>query len=138
MRVLSYHLKAITALYSPCTLWNLNYFTSSFVEIFKPFFPCSGKSAFYYPKCGKFYFPCCGKYHKVLATLCMEFSIQHILHIVEHKLFYFKFCGKVYPFCPHSGKYIGISTMWKIQRKPHCETYHKVLSTVWKLSVFLL
>ena len=38
------HFKAITACYSPCTLWNMIYFTSSFPENFRAFYPNSGKS----------------------------------------------------------------------------------------------
>ena len=41
----------------------------------------------------------------LLSTLCMDFFIQLTLHLVEHKLFYFQFCGK----------------------------YHKVLSISWKV-----
>ena len=67
------HFKAITALYlySPCTLWNIKYFTSSFAENLKPFFLHSGKSTLQFPQCGKFklYFPHCGIHHKVLSIM---------------------------------------------------------------------
>ena len=64
-----------------------------------------------------------------LSTLCMESYNPFILHIVKHKLFYFRFCGKFRPFFPQCGKF-------KLYF-PHCWKYHKVLPTFWKLSGFL-
>ena len=93
----------------------------------------------------KLYFHHCGKYHNIisilwklstfllqhylnystgevllahfsLSTLSMEHFIQLTLHIGEHKLFYFQFCGKFWTILSVYLKvYIMISTMLEIQ-----------------------
>ena len=76
--------KAIKALYSPCILWNINCFTSSFVENFKPLFQCSGKSTLWFLQFGKFklYFPHGGKKYSqsisILSKLSAFFSTKLI------------------------------------------------------------
>ena len=62
----THHSKAITALSSPCILWNINDFTSIFEENFKTFFPSSRKSS---STKYNLNFSHWEKYHKVFSML---------------------------------------------------------------------